>query len=242
MICCIPTKGRPATKTHRLFEAAGIPCYHFVEPQELALYGSLKSVVSVEQNDMGVSFVRNKILDWANERGHEWIIICDDDVTSFGYYDGKNHTCDAAIWHKLMEKAKKLPFEVVGINYRQHAWHEKTQYSINKKFAEVCAAFNVGKIFWRYKSDTKEDRDFAMQTIQNGNGILRFNKYFFNAPEVGTNVGGLHELYKSKRDAVWAKKIVADWHPHAEIVTKAGRVDAKINLADFAKKVGKVVK
>jgi hypothetical protein len=242
MICCIPSKGRPSTTTHKLFDSAGIQCFHFVEPQDFDAYSGKPNVINIGQNNSGVSFVRNYIFKWAKQNKFNWIIICDDDVTSFGYYDTKNYSCDASIWKEIMEKAKNLPFEIVGINYRQHAWHEKNNYSINKKFAEVCAAFNVSRIKWEYKPDTKEDRDFALQTIKNGNGILRFNKYFFNCPDVGTNSGGLYELYKQKRDSIWAAKLVQEWAPFAKIVHKNGRIDAKIEIAEFAKHHGKVVK
>lgn len=241
MICCIPSKGRPNTKTHKLFQSAGIEVFHFVEPQEYADY-KVPFAVDIQQSNQGVSYVRNFILDWATENNHEWIIICDDDVDHFGYYKNGNFKTDASVWVEIIEKAKKLPFEVVGINYRQHAWHEKKSVAINKKFAEVCAAFNVKKISWRYKPDTKEDRDFALQTIKNGSGVLVFCKYFFNAPNVGSNSGGLHDLYKSKRDALWAKKMVQDWHPFAKLTKKADRVDASVDIKGFAKSCGKVVK
>lgn len=242
MICCIPSKGRPSTKTYKLFESAGIPCYHFVEPQDIEAYAHHKNVINIEKNDQGISYVRNFVLKWSKQRNEEWVIVCDDDVSSFGYYATSTYRTDAIIWKTILEKARKLPFEIVGINYRQHSWHEKDSFSINKRFAEVCAAFNVKKINWEYKKDTKEDRDFALQTIKNGNGILRFNKYFFSCPDVGSNKGGLHELYAQKRDAIWAKKIVKEWSPFAKIVEKGGRIDAKIDIQAFAKHHNKVVK
>lgn len=242
MICCIPTKGRPSTKTYELFESAGIDVYHFVEPQDVNKYSEQPNVVSIQKNDKGISYARNFILDWAKENNQEWIVVCDDDVSGFGVYDGGNRKMDASVWLDILEKVKGLPFELVGINYRQHAWHEKTSVSINRKLAEVCVLMNAKKISWTYADDIKEDRDFLLQTIKNGYGTVRFNKYFFSCPVVGTNVGGLHTHYSMNRDTAWAVKLVEKWHPYASLVRKPGRIDAKINITAFAKAHRKTVK
>jgi len=243
MICCIPSKGRPNTKTHELFKAAGIEVYHFIEPQELSVYNHLSNVVNIEENNRGVAYVRNFILDWARENHHEWIVTCDDDINSFGLYDGKNNRRDGGIWLEILKKVQSLPFELVGINKRMHAWHEKNFYTINRNFAEGCVLQNAPKIKWKYKEGTKEDRDFFLQTIQKGYGSIRFGKYFFDTPVVGSNKGGLNEEYSHKKDTDWAIKIVQDWHPYAKLMkTKSGRVDAKIDIKAFSKANSKIIK
>ena len=244
MICCIPTKGRPHTKTHKLFEAAGIETFHFVEPQEISGYKTQSNIVNINKDNGGVSYVRNFILDWANDSSKRWIIVCDDDVTGFGFYDGRNNKRGAEIWRGILGKAGEMPFEIVGVNYRQHAWHEKTAFSINRKFVEVCAAFNVTALSWRYKEDyrMKSDRDFMLQTIKRGFGVVRFNKYYFDTPVVGTNQGGLHENYAAKEDTKWAVKLVEAWHPYAKLAKRSGRIDAKVDIPALARAHGKQVK
>ena len=144
MVCFIPTKGRVNTKTYKLFKEAGIEVKHFIEPNEFDLY-EVPNKVNIKENNKGVTYVRNFMLNYARENDYEWVIFCDDDVNSFGVYNGKTVKKTAGIWNDILEKAKKLPFELVGINYTQHAWHEKTSYSINKKFAEVCVLMNIKK-------------------------------------------------------------------------------------------------
>ena len=241
MICFIPTKGRIGTTTYKLFEQAGINFKHFIEPNEFQLY-NVPNKVNIQQNDKGISYVRNFMLKYARENNYNWVLFCDDDVKSFGIYNGKTVIKNASIWNDILEKAKQLPFELVGINYKQHAWHEKTNYSINKKFAEVCVLMNINKIKWNYNNNTKEDRDFQMQTIKNGFGVLRFNHYWFDCPNVGSNKGGLFDLYKNKKDVEWAKNIVKSWHPYAKLVRKKNRIDAKINIKEFAKSLNKIIK
>lgn len=235
MIVCIPSKARPKTTTHKLFEEVGFKVYHFIEPQELNLY-KVPNAISIEKNNKGIAYVRNFILNWAKSNNHEWIIVCDDDVDHFGEYKNGNIKKDAKIWNELYLKCKNLPFEIVGINYRQLAWTEKANYSINKKFAEVCVLMNVKKINWSYRSEfnLKEDGDFALQTIQKGNGILRFNKFFYNCPDVGTNKGGLHNEYQAKRDEESALKMCREWHPFVRLKKKGERVDMKTDIKALA--------
>jgi len=222
MICFIPSKGRPQTKTYTLFENAKIPFIHFVEPQEFDSY-KVPNKVSIEKNNEGIGYSRNFMLNYAKQQNHDWVIMCDDDVINFGVYNGKTIKKTAKIWIEIFEKAKKLPFEIVGINYIQHAWHEKTSYSINKKYAEVCILLNIKKIKWTYRPefDLKEDRDFVLQTIKNGNGVLRFNHYWFSCPNVGTNSGGLQNDYKEKKDQESAKKMCYEWYPFITLKNKA---------------------
>lgn len=243
MICFIPTKGRPQTKTFKLFEEAGIEVRHFIEPQEIDKY-PVPNKVSILENDKGISYVRNFMLDYARKNNHDWVIMCDDDVDHFGIYKNGNIKKDAKIWYDIKEKADKLPFEIIGINYRQLAWTEKNNYSINKNFAEVCLLMNVSKIKWNYRPEfnLKEDRDFALQTIKKGNGILRFNKYFYNCPDVGSNTGGLQNEYRAKKDEESAKKMCNEWHPFVTLKRKGERLDMKTDIKGLAMFYKKTIK
>lgn len=242
----IPSKGRTSTKTYKLFSADHFKVFHFIEPQEVRSYqdAGIKNIINILKNDQGIGYVRNYMLEFAKSQSFEWVIVCDDDVTGFGIYNGKTIKTGSEIWLEIYNKAIKLPFELVGINYTQHAWHEKTAYSINKKFAEVCIMVNVSKIKWKYRPEfnLKEDRDFALQTIKNGNGILRFNHYWFACPNVGTNKGGLQDQYKMKKDEESAKKMINEWHPFISLKDKDGRLDIKVDIKGLASHYKKTVK
>lgn len=244
LVCFIPTKSRINTSTYKLFELAGIKVYHFIEPAEFNSY-QVPNKVNIEKNDKGITYVRNFMLSYAKNMNLEWVIFCDDDVKNFGYFcrqTKKTITKDPSIWIDILEKIKTLPFEMVGINYCQYAWLENNTYAINKNFVEVCLLMNIKKIHWQYNDNLKEDRDFQLQTIKNGNGVLRFNHYWFNCPAVGTNYGGLHDLYKQKKDTEWAINLVKKYHPFAKLQNKGDRTDAKIDISGFAKSLNKIVK
>jgi hypothetical protein len=243
MICFIPTKSRQSTKTYKLFKDVGIQVIHFIEPKEYDSY-NVPNKININKDNQGIGYVRNFMLSYARKNNYDWVIICDDDVTSFGIYNAKTIKKDASIWFEILNKAKQLPFELIGINYIQHAWHEKTKYSVNKKFAEVCILINVSKIKWNYRQEynLKEDRDFALQTIKNGNGILRFNHYWFSCPDVGTNAGGLQNEYKAKKDEESAKKMCREWHPFVTLKKKGERIDMKTDIKALATHYKKQVK
>jgi hypothetical protein len=243
MICFIPSKSRPGTKTYKLFEDVGIKVYHFIEPQEIESY-NVPNKISIEKNDQGIGYVRNYMLNFARVNNMDWVIICDDDVDHFGVYRNANIKKDASIWIDIFNKVKNLPFEIYGINYRQLAWTEKKEYSINAKFVEVCILLNVKNIKWNYRPEfnLKEDRDFALQTIKYGNGIVRFNKFFYNCPDVGTNAGGLHNEYKNKKDELSAKKMISEWHPFITMQNKNGRLDIKTDIKGLSSFYKKTIK
>ena len=241
MIVFIPTKGRLKTKTYKLFEEAGIEVKHFIEPKEFDLY-EVPNKVNILENNKGISYVRNFMLNYARENNYEWVIFCDDDVTGFGIYNGKTVKKDASIWLEILEKSKKLPFELVGINYAQHAWHENKAYSINKKYVEVCVLLNVKKIDWDYVKGMKQDRQFCFETIKRGYGVLKFNHYWFRCPDVGTNKGGLYDEYKNKVDEEAAERLVKTYYPYAKLVRKKDRIEAKLDIKGFAKSLNKIIK
>jgi len=241
MICFIPTKGRLNTKTYKLFESEGIEVKHFIEPSELDLY-DVPNKINIEKDNQGISYVRNFMLNYARENNHEWVLFCDDDVKSFGIYNGKTVKKTSGIWNDILEKAKKLPFELIGINYTQHAWHEKTSYSINKKYVEVCVLMNVKKIQWNYVTGMKQDRQFCFETIRNGYGVLKFNHFWFSCPDVGTNKGGLYNEYKNKDDEKAAERLVKSYYPYAKLVRKKDRIEAKLDIKGFAKSLNKIIK
>lgn len=83
MIACIPTKGRPKTKTYKLFEDVGIKVFHFIEPQDIESY-NVPNKISILENDKGVGYARNFILNYCRNNSIELCIMCDDDIDSFG--------------------------------------------------------------------------------------------------------------------------------------------------------------
>lgn len=245
MIVCIATKNRFNTSTYKLFESAGYIVYHFVEPQDYERY-NVPNKVNILKNNQGLMYVRNFILNYAKKNGYNWFLMCDDDVTQFGKAIGtKCHIKEASIFNEILNYAEKLPFEIVALNYRQHAWSAKKKYSINNAFADVCVLMNAQKIKWDFESDIplKGDREFCLKAIKYGNGVLKFEKYFFNTPAIGKNQGGLYDIYKQNKDIEDVEKIVKMYYPYAKkILNNLKRIDFKFDFKQYCKDLKKVNK
>jgi hypothetical protein len=242
MKCYIPTKGRPNTRSYIPFLEVGIEVNHFIEPQEYDLYDT-PNKISILENDKGITYARNFMLQYAKDNGEDWVIFCDDDISSFyEYKNGKNIKRDAAIWKDILDIAKKLPFELYGINNKQLIWTAKTSYAINRYSVEACVLMNVQKIDWVYTENTKEDKDFALQTIKQGHGVVKFLKLGFQTPAVGSNKGGLHKNYQAKQDYEWAKTMAKKWHPFTKLYKTDKKVDVRVDFKAFAKSFNRIVK
>lgn len=246
MIVCIPSKNRPNTRTHELFSDPKFQVFHFVEPQDVEKYKHLQNLVNIQKNDQGIVYVRNFILDWCKEKGIETIILCDDDVKNF--FVVQNKRCvkqnNANIWFDIEAKTRQFPFEIVGIQYTQYAWSQKEDIRINTRTCEVCVLLRVNRITWRYRPglELKEDRDFALQTLKYGHGILQFQKYAFDCPGIGSNQGGLYDDYKAGKDTKSSMRMAEEWKPFVELLKKENRLDIKLNLKEMAHHYGKIVK
>lgn len=247
VVIAIPTKGRPQTKSWHMYHAHRYEFVHFVEPQDLEKYKSenVPNIHCLPDDDSGISVTRNRVIDWAREQGVQNLWMIDDDVNGFAVV--KNRRCEkrgAEILQEVQEKVSGLPFPVVGLQYRQHAWSATKPYRVNTEPAEVAVLLRISKITWRYSLNLagKEDRDFCMKAIKYSPGVLRLNKYAFNCPDVGTNEGGLQEFYRQGHDAEMAKRLAATWHPYSKIRKRNGRIDCKLLMADFAHSLSRDVK
>lgn len=242
MIVCIPSKGRPHTKTHLLFENVGLTVYHFVEPQEVDLYKQ-KNIISIGKNNMGIGYSRKFIVNWAKENSHKYIIMCDDDINHFGYAkDGKCIKSDANIFYEIYNYAQKLPFELYGLNFRQFAWSEKNKYSINSKVFTAVYLIKVDKIKWEFNGKMKEDIQFLFDCIKFGNGAMKFNHLFFDCPVVGTNKGGCFDAYQNKEDELVFTSILNKYKGFTKIIKKSNKLDIKWDVKGWAKYHKKTIK
>lgn len=239
MIALIPTKGRPCTSTYKLLQNSGFKVFHFIEPQEVKSY-SVANVINIGENNRGISFVRNFMLEWARDNGHQFVVICDDDLNHFGVVKRKKSVkqpnADALL--QPFKVFSNSNFALAGINQRQFAWSETKPYKINNGKVNGCIFVNLNRACWRYNEDTKEDIDFAMQCLDNRQSFIYFCKVFYNTPAIGSNFGGLHESYEANRDKTWSKRLHMDWPAHSKIITQYGRTDCRVDFKSLAKERG----
>lgn len=246
----IPSKGRPTTKTHILFAGHDFNIIHVVEPQDRTAYqnASVPNLLTLPDNNQGIAYVRNFIIDHAKSTAAQWIWMIDDDVQGFGYAkQGKTIKDTAKILSGFHSRVEQYRFPLNGINYCQYAWSYSTgkiRYQINKKTAEVCTLLYIPKITWQYRArlNLKEDRDFCMQAIKHSDGIIIDTHSWFACPGVGTNAGGLQSLYQQQRDHEAAAKLAAEWAPYTKLIKKKDRIDCKLDISAYAKSLDRIVR
>ena len=232
----IPSKSRPFSTIFRELPDATI----VVEPQEVATYRRLNpahSIVVLPENNRGLAYSRQFILDMMRQQGVDWFWMIDDDV-KYTYRVENGETIKEPI-KDVLASAEIVITAVDGValgalEYSQYAWGQKKPYALNS-YCDVCVLLNASctePARYRLDISLKEDRDFAMQVIASGALTMRTSKFAFHSPKNGQNSGGLQPLYRTPgyEDEV-CQRVVDYWgHGFCNLQTKkTGRRDLKIN-------------
>lgn len=231
----IVSKGRAENKTQKLLDAYCIEYDIFLEPNEIEKYKA-KNKISILQNDMGIVYVRNFVLDfYAVEKKYKYIVMLDDDISQFGFVIDKkcikqNPKDVFERCFNVVEKNIKKEISLISFQYGQFAWCSKYEY----KYNDFCGVVNIIKSDTDLRFDKnlimKEDIDFTLQNIKQEKGVLKFYHLFFNTAPMTTNIGGLNQLYKDKKDEIANKQMIEKWgNLIVKEVEKHGRIDLKVN-------------
>jgi len=186
----IPSKGRPDKQSTYDLLAPHYRelIYIFVEPQDYDAYKEqgYPNLVNIGSNNMGVAFVRNKILDHFHDV--PYLIQPDDDI--FAFYK-RNLERKYEVFNLIPEVIDSileiLPYAgYVGMPVFDVAWRaEKSKYSWGRK-SYSFSAFNltaIQKLGIRYDEKLRlfEDIDIQMQTMLKGVETCTLNRYSFRA-------------------------------------------------------------
>ena len=238
----ILSKDRVQNKTAELMKNCGVPHKLFVEPQEVDAYSEqhgAENIVNIKQNDRGLVYVRNFILDYATERGDDWFWMLDDDIGSFFSREGtRTKKCDAdeALLgaQYILGPGKDAHVGQLALEYQQFAWSAKKDYRTNS-YADCVVALNTKKLKRsriRYDEDLqlKVDRDLTIQIIVSGLDVVRVTRFLFSTPKNGSNAGGLQSVYQSGVEKNNSLALAKKWPAFCAPFTKRdGRQDVKIS-------------
>lgn len=242
----IPSKGRAgASKTIEQLLAHGQEIRVVVEPQDEESYkaaypGSILTILP--ENNKGISFVRNWILEHCRNVGIEWYWMLDDDISNFYHREGtKMLKDDYTVLIKAQEIFTKIPkIAQASLEYQQIAWSASKDYTLNS-YQDVCVCINskrTGNIIYREYVNLKEDRDFTMQIIKSGFDTCRVSLYAFAAPKNGSNKGGLKEVYDTEgREKICSERMIELWGDSIcrLNIKEDGRPDTKIMWKEIRK-------
>jgi len=206
----IPSKGRPNPRTAKMLDQAGIPYTLFVEPQDEDAYeqqaevaagstGTKRSIVVLEKNDQGVSYARQMVLKHAKQSDIGWFWMLDDDITGlYKYSDSEQKLIKhepLLVLEEALQEAQATPQLVIaGLDFRQFAWSHKGKSIYN---TQVCACVLINAEdgwFLKYPDHLMEDKYICLQAISSGYKTVRYTKWAFATPPMGTGDGGCQSL------------------------------------------------
>lgn len=240
----IASKGR-AGKSNIIHELVldGANLYLFIEPQEIEAYKSVypTQIVNIGQNDKGLPFVRQFMLNFALKNNIKLYWNLDDDVKLYEVIEGNCIYRGYKVLH-MAEAFFKDDSTVAqaGLEYRQFAWSATKPVAYNS-YCDCVVAIKPDlckNLIFDNDVLLKLDRDFSIQVIKAGYKTAKINKYCFSSPENGSNEGGLFDVYKSDIEAKNSLAMEAKWGPDVCIAfTKPnGRKDVKINWKNINSK------
>jgi glycosyltransferase involved in cell wall biosynthesis len=212
-----------------------------VEPQELEEYKKhSKNVVSIEQNDQGIAYVRNFALQFARKNNYDWFWMMDDDIRAFVMHN--NGKAVRVSGKKAIDWSEKALLQTKGVGqaaleYSQYVWSSKGGFSWNS-YCDVCVCINVEltkDLEYDRNVNLKEDRDFTIQVLKKGHTTLRIQTFGFECPENGSNKGGLQEVYAQPDNEKEAVIKMCKKHPDciSSQEKNTGRIDCKIDWKFF---------
>jgi hypothetical protein len=218
-------------------------CSIFVEPQEFEEYAESYpelGVFNIGQNDRGLPFVRQYMLEYALKIGAYLYWNLDDDVKLYEVIEGKCVPADYTVLYKAQQFFENdNEVAQAGLEYRQFAWSSTKPYSYNSYCDCVVAIkpFLCKDLSFDNDVLLKLDRDFTIQVIKAGFKTMKINKYAFSSPENGSNKGGLYDVYKQNIEVSNSKAMEDKWGIDIcrHIVKPNGRNDVKINWKNINK-------
>lgn len=234
----IPTKNRPnKQKTYEILTSLDLKPVLVIEPQEEQAIKGKYEYILLPDNDRGISFSRNYILNYSRQNKFDYIVMIDDDVNSFykKNEEGKLEKNNESFLEALERFIEYRGY--CGLEYQQFAWCQDSKYTYNRS-VEVCMMIYVPYIpdDVQFDPKSKEDKDFAIQMIMKGKKTMKMNDIALAVPSVGTNEGGLHDWYQSEGDKQASEYMLEKWGE--DIITlkqKKDRVDAMVNWKNVSK-------
>lgn len=241
-VVCIATKGRAgSSKTIAALRECGSNFELFVEPQDAVAYrqsypGAI--IVVLPENNKGISFVRQFILQHNRALSRSWFWMLDDDINQT--YEVVNKKCVKLPITETLRRAENIITQqnvaLGSLEYQQYAWSSAKPLRFNS-YCEVAVLISVERTkFINYREGCKEDRDFVLQNLSAGNNCVRTAWLAFSAPKNGSVKGGLYDAYKGGLESHWSTKMIKLWPGVCSSHIKPdGRPDVKINWKLFKK-------
>lgn len=210
----------------------GLKYCFVVEPQDKEAYASYgATTLTLPENDKGITYSRNFILNHCRKIGYQFFWMLDDDIENFGeVINGKTVKTNAEVLCKAFNQMAKFEFSMASLELRQFAWSSKEL--TQNRTAMQCVLFNVKNckdIDYDLNILIREDYDLTFQAITKGFGTLKTAKYYYGIADMKSQEGGMSQWYNEEREKKEVEKLCKKWGGLVEPEFKKNRRDVKIN-------------
>ena len=235
----IPTKGRLNKQdTYCILKNLNLNPTLVIEPQEEdEAIEKNYNFITLPENNKGISYSRNYILDFVRKYNYEYICMIDDDINRFGYIKDKKRIKDNNAFLDALKYFKEV--KTCGtMQYTQFAWCQPKSIVYNKALEVVMFLYMPQLKNIYFEEDTIEDRDFSLDLILNHNiTTFRLNHLYFQCPSIGTNKGGIDSDSRFAKQVNWSLKMEKKWGSNIceYVIKKNGVPDIKINWINVEK-------
>lgn len=236
----VVSKSRPEFFAKGTGRALGaVPFTAVVEPQDAVVYAKHGPVLELPENDRGLPYARQFVLQHVRQQSLEWFWMLDDDIDTF--FTVKNRRCVKIDGRAALTGAQQLFLQVpalgqAALEYKQFAWSSTKAVRLNG-YCDVAVCINVANTrFVNYRDVTlKEDRDFTLQILSTGRRTARITRFAFGTARNGSNHGGLYPLYATDGfEEAQSRRMEQLWSGICSFHRKPdGRPDVRINWAAY---------
>lgn len=190
--------------------ACGLDFTIVVEPSQYDSYAQYfpeANIHKLKYNGKGIAYKRNAIIQLAKKGGHAAHWQIDDKVGKFFRRDSENNIVPITI--KQMIRAIEREFDL----YADLVAHGPGVTAFARKFNNGLTHSTFPYSCWlqrtdsmpKFRPETLDDVDYAMQLVTSGHCIMRSNIYLRNTCTSGSVKGGNSVVSKSSRDALNTK-------------------------------------
>ena len=201
----IPSKDRVnISNIIKWFNDVSLPnIYVVVEPQDYESYKNAftnLSILQLNQNNQGISFARQFILDYATENDMDWIWVVDDDINIIMNKIDNENNITKINTHTILQSILDKPFKpsykiepnkhvnkIAQIGFNNSLWlrqyntyHTGCQTNLNQLVALNVPLLKKHNINYCLDLKFREDVDLTLQILDKGLLNVRYNNYGYS--------------------------------------------------------------
>ena len=177
--------------------------YLLVEPSEFVKYkmsyNNSHQLIKLEKDNGGFGFLLNSMLKHAKERGHEYILFCDDDILGFSRRDKKPVDLNV-FFGEAVNIMREKGYSQLMMSFQGHNWFYKD--TLKEKIGAWCCfvmkvddALQIGG--YDETLPIYNDWDISANLIQHGFKTACWYAYMFDH-KMKSQKGGASSLYRQE--------------------------------------------